>query len=249
MRIYIGVCAFKKKYYTSKINCVETQRTFYNIPQEKTVKKWRDEAPEGFIFNIKVFQGLTHTANMPTWRRYSKKLSTKEREKVGNLKLNDLTRRWIDIYAKYAKILDANVLVVQTPARFSPTDENVANAHRFFEYFIKVLDEAGAITWIGWEPRGEWLKDTVALKEIIQEHDKLIHVVDPFIHEPIEIKEVVYFRLHGKPYLNYKYEYTSGDLKQLLNKIHKYKSAERIYVMFNNVYMDKNALDMISMVS
>ena len=240
MKIYIGVCAFKKRYYSSPIRCVELQRTFYNIPQEKTVKKWRDEAPKDFVFNIKVFQGLTHDAKSPTWRRYTKKLSSKEKELVGNLRLNDLTKGWIRTYIRFAKILDAEVLIVQTSARFSPTKENIENAKKFFQYCMSVLDEEKVKTWIGWEPRGKWLENTSKLREIIEEFDRLIHIVDPFFHKPVTIKKVVYFRLHGKPYLNYKYQYTDNELRDLANKVEGLP-AEKAYFMFNNVYMEEDA--------
>ena len=249
MKTYVGVCGFKKKYYTGKIRCVEIQRTFYNIPQEKTVRKWREEAPSDFIFNIKVFQGLTHVASSPTWRRYTKKLSAKEKGLVGNLKVNELTKTWIDTYAEFSRILDARVLVVQTPAKFAPTQENVNYAEKFFEYFVDVIDKYGSNAWIGWEPRGKWLEKPQLIEKIVGNVDRVIHIVDPLIHEPVVVKSVAYFRLHGKPYLNYKYLYEKEDLETILDKVKTLcKRADAIYLMFNNVYMDKNAEELIEMI-
>ncbi len=240
MSIHVGVCAFKKRYYSSPIKCVELQRTFYNIPQEKTVRKWREEAPEDFIFNIKVFQGLTHDAKSPTWRRCTKKLSAKDRGLVGNLRLNNLTKSWVKNYVLFAKILNAGVLVVQTSAKFSPTKENIENAKGFFQYFVEELRKEGVDAWVGWEPRGKWLEKTQNLREIIEGTDRLIHIVDPFFHKPVVVKDIAYFRLHGKPYLNYKYQYSDDELENLASEMGKLQ-AEEIYVMFNNVYMEKDA--------
>ncbi len=244
--IFVGVCGFKKKHYSSPIRCVEIQRTFYNIPQEKTVQKWRNEAPEDFIFNIKVFQGMTHDCSSPTWRRYSKRLSEREKKMVGSLRLNDLTLGWIRTYVKFASILRAKVLVVQTPAKFSAKPENVKQARSFFERFIDILREENIDTWVGWEPRGDWLKKPSTLEDVFSSFDRLVHIVDPFFYEPAVSRGIAYFRLHGKPYLNYRYEYSEEDLDFLMEKIDEITGhASEIYLMFNNVYMDKDAMRLI----
>lgn len=249
MRIFVGLCAFRKRYYKGPIRCVEIQQTFYNIPKLTTVKKWRDEAPEDFIFNIKAFQGLTHSATSPTWRRYSKKLSDEQKKLLGNLKLNDLTKKWIETYIEFAKILNAKVLLIQTPKKFAPTSENLERAEKFFTYFDRLIEEYGVETWIGWEPRGEWLEDKSKIEKIISNIPRLIHVVDPLFHEPILLKKIGYFRLHGRPYLNYKYKYTKSDLREIMSKINNWKEVlDEVFLMFNNVYMEKDALAIKKMV-
>lgn len=248
MEIHVGVCAFKKKYYKSEISCVEVQQTFYNIPMEKTVRKWREEAPKHFIFNLKAFQGLTHNSRSPTWKRYTKKLTNDQKKLVGDLKLNELTKRWIDTYVHYMKILQGRVLVIQTPAKFKPTRESIANALKFFEYIFDRIKEQKATFLIGWEPRGEWLKNEKALRDVFGSFEGLIHIVDIFFHEPIFVREVSYFRLHGRPYLNYKYKYTDDDLELIIKRLEDLKKASKeIFVMFNNVYMEQDAVKLKKM--
>ncbi|MEX0568746.1 MAG: DUF72 domain-containing protein [Candidatus Njordarchaeota archaeon] len=243
MRIIVGLCAFKKKYYTGPIKCVEIQQTFYNIPRQATVEKWRTEAPDDFIFNVKAFQGLTHAYTSPTWRRYSKKLSDKQKELVGDLKLNELTKQWIDTYVEFARILNARVLLIQTPKKFAPTNENFHRAQKFFDYLNYKIDEYSIEVWIGWEPRGEWLQDKSKLEKILRDIPRLIHVVDPLFHEPVLIKRIGYFRLHGRPYLNYKYRYMESDLREILAKLNNWKDMlDEVFIMFNNIYMEKDAL-------
>ena len=48
------------KYYSSLYKTVEIDSTFYNIPDEKTITKWRDSTPSGFLFCPKMFQRITH---------------------------------------------------------------------------------------------------------------------------------------------------------------------------------------------
>jgi len=243
MFIRIGVCGFAKKYYEI-LSVVELQRTFYNIPMDKTVQRWREEAPENFEFTFKVFQGLTHPSNSPTWRRYRGKLEEEKLRLVGNLQLNEYTEELMQKMVFIAKTLRSPVIVVQTPSRFNYSSENIERALSFFNYFDRLLTKEKVNSFIGWEPRGEWLKNYDSLKEIFSKVPRLIHVTDPFFHEPALLKKIVYFRLHGKPYLNYKYQYGKKDfetLHDMINKIRKMQRIKTIYIMFNNIKMLDNA--------
>ncbi len=243
MSIKVGVCGFTRKYYEI-LRVVELQRTFYNIPMEKTVKRWRGEAPESFEFTFKVFQGLTHPANSPTWRRYRGELDSNVRNLVGSLQLNDYTRDIMQKMVLIAKILRSPVIVVQTPSRFNYSQENLERAINFFTYLSELLTRENINSFIGWEPRGDWLKNYEALREILSKVPKLIHVTDPFFHKPASLRGIIYFRLHGKPYLNYKYVYRRDDYEELYRVIEEIKSSgniETIYVMFNNIKMLDNA--------
>jgi len=243
--VKVGVCSFTRKMY-NMFKIVEVQQTFYNIPQRKTVERWRKEAPQDFEFSFKIFQGLTHPHNSPTWKRYRGKLSEEQKRLVGNLSLNELTQQWVKTMIEFANILKAPLLVVQTPASFKCTSENIEQAREFFRYFSDELEKHGVETLIGWEPRGDWLKEEnrSALRKIIDEIPRLIHVVDPFFHEQVIIKETSYFRLHGKPYLNYRYKYSEDDfefLKQLVKKLER-EGVREAYFMFNNTNMINDAL-------
>lgn len=242
MPIYVGVCKFTKKMY-SLFQTVEIQRTFYNIPKIETVEKWRLEAPNNFIFSFKVFQGLTHNKSSPTWRRYSGKITEEEMINVGDLKVNEYTMKYIEIMAKFAKILESSVVVVQTPSSFKPTKENISNAELFFDAFTRVLQRENAKAIIGWEPRGTWLKNPDSILQLISDNDHVIHVTDPMYHDPVKLSKTLYFRLHGKPYLNYRYKYTDGDFRLLIGKIRDFldQGIKEIYVMFNNVNMINDA--------
>lgn len=47
-------------YYVEKLQSVELNNTFYNLPNEHTAEKWREEAPEGFVFSVKASRYITH---------------------------------------------------------------------------------------------------------------------------------------------------------------------------------------------
>lgn len=47
-------------HYARAFSSVEVDATFYQIPAESAVARWRDSVPEGFVFALKVPQEITH---------------------------------------------------------------------------------------------------------------------------------------------------------------------------------------------
>jgi uncharacterized protein YecE (DUF72 family) len=47
-------------YYSSKLNSVEIDYTFYRMPSAQTIASWRDSTPEHFKFTLKASQQITH---------------------------------------------------------------------------------------------------------------------------------------------------------------------------------------------
>ncbi len=47
-------------YYASRLNSVEVNYTFRNLPSEKLLMGWMAETPPGFQFAIKANQTITH---------------------------------------------------------------------------------------------------------------------------------------------------------------------------------------------
>jgi uncharacterized protein YecE (DUF72 family) len=48
------------EFYATKFNGVEINNTFYRMPDEKTLARWKEETPEGFVFVLKAPQRITH---------------------------------------------------------------------------------------------------------------------------------------------------------------------------------------------
>jgi uncharacterized protein YecE (DUF72 family) len=47
-------------YYSTKLNSVEIDYTFYRMPTDKTIEGWRSSTPADFRFTIKANQQITH---------------------------------------------------------------------------------------------------------------------------------------------------------------------------------------------
>lgn len=46
--------------YSRQFNSIELNSTHYGIPDEATVARWRESTPNGFKFNVKFFQNISH---------------------------------------------------------------------------------------------------------------------------------------------------------------------------------------------
>lgn len=239
--VYTGCCGFpvaRKKYY-AEYRTVEVQQTFYDPPGTSTLSGWRQEAPPGFIYNIKAWQVVSHTSKSPTWRKIRRRLQG-SLENYGLLRLTEENMWGWRVTLEAATALDARVIVVQTPSSYGYSLDNMENTRRFFAW---ATIEAGNRI-VGWEPRGSWHEKREAIESIVCSTN-IVHVVDPLRYSPVVCRgqKILYFRLHGlgSGEVNYRYKYSDEDLRLLASRIaelvSKHDSVEEVYVMFNNVYM------------
>ena len=243
MKIFVGCCGFAEgmKKYFKDFETIEIQKTFYQIPQSKTLIKWKGLAPKNFIFNLKSFQGITHNFKTPTWKRFKGEIFGKK-ENYGDLKpTKEVFNSWKETL-NAAKILNAKVVLIQTPKGFKDEEENLKNSEKFF----KKIKRDGI--QIAFEPRGWSLEN---IKRICKNFD-LIHCVDPFKEDSTYFGKgkIAYFRLHGsyeKGRINYKHKYSEKELKELKNKIESLKVKE-VFVMFNNMYMLQDSIKFKKMI-
>ncbi len=233
--VILGCCGFprRKAEYFRHFGAVELQSTFYRLPQERTAARWREEAPQGFVFTLKAWQAITHPPSSPTYRRARWTPPPEEREAYGFFRpTRQVFAAW-EATRRIAVLLEAPVVVFQCPPSFRPTPENVANLRAFFTQV-----ERGNLTFV-WEPRGEWPRDLVA--RLCRELD-LVHGVDP-LEQPPTTSGTAYFRLHGRARgrgrYAYRHQYTDEELDALLRCC---QGFTQVYVFFNNAFMWEDAL-------
>ncbi len=240
-RIRVGCCGFPfkggMKAYFEKFDLVELQSTFYRLPKLSTVENWRRQAPEVFEFSMKGFQGLTHPADSPTWRRSGLKLSSEGSKEVGFLRPTKINYEAWEKTREVAETLKARIVVLQCPPSFTCTNENVKS----MGVFLKTIERGKLM--LAWEPRHESWKPDIVRKLCMELN--LIHVVDPFKSET-QTYDVnpVYYRLHGLGSKRYGYKYTDEDLKILYERYVKpvQNRGLDIYILWNNTYMGEDAL-------
>jgi uncharacterized protein YecE (DUF72 family) len=219
--IRVGCCGFAaaRGRYFKTFPVVEINITFYQPPEDETLRRWRQEAPADFEFTLKAWQLITHEARSPTYRRLRERLSAEELKQAGAFQLNDLTRRAWERMLQCARLLGARRVLFQCPASFGASDENL---DRLGAFFGEVPREG--LTFV-WEPRGAWPVREVS--RLCRELD-LVHCVDPFLDLPVT-RGGGYFRMHGVG--GYQNSYSDGELVQIRDLIRGHRPA---LVLFNN---------------
>ncbi len=230
MNVRVGCCGFPVSLprYAQYLRLVEVQKTFYKMPRLDTLKRWRQQVPEDFVFTIKAPQLITHPPTSPTYRRARLQIPPEFSDRYGFFRPTDEVFQAYEQTLKAAEVLESPVIVFQTPARFQETPEHVENLYAFFS---RVPREGRVLAW---EPRGTWNQAT--LERIFQDLN-LVHVVDPFKNESLT-PYWIYYRLHGRGE-GYRYSYSEEELLELRARIPA--QAREAYILFNNTDMFQNA--------
>jgi uncharacterized protein YecE (DUF72 family) len=227
--IKIGCCGWAeahKKYYRD-FPVIEIQETFYQPGSAAKYAKWRAEAHDDFEFTVKAWQLITHDPSSPTYRKLKKPVPRAKQNRYGSFRPTDEVFAAWEVVDEIAQALKSRIILFQCPSSFGPTDENKKNIGTFFKKMHRRKYT------LAWEPRGAWEENDI--QRLCRELD-LVHCVDPFKARPVH-GTLNYFRLHGKPGYNLKYEYTKDDLCELADMADKKSN----YVLFNNLSMLKDA--------
>jgi uncharacterized protein YecE (DUF72 family) len=165
------------KFYCEQFNTIEINSSFYKMPTEKALAKWRSDSPDDFVFTMKAPRLITHY----------KKLKDCE---------NDL--------AEFHQIIEAGLqeklacVLFQFPPSFSFTEERLAQLIELLHQTLKNVVEFRHVSW--WT---ETVFEQLAANNIIfagQSHPSNLP------DELIQTSSSIYYRFHGKPVL-YKSEY------------------------------------------
>lgn len=220
--------------YARVFGVVELQSTFYRLPKQATAETWRGSVPEHFEFTVKVFQGVTHPAGSPTWRKAGSQQRTSDPQNYGHLQNTpEVFRAWNDS-AFIGQVLRSTIFVVQLPPSFKFSRANLDHLRTFFS-------TAGKTRQLALELRDEsWFQDPDRLGGELKALG-VTHIVDPLVREPLCVSEIAYFRLHGLGKERYRYTYTEKDLERL-HSLGRALPCRTVYYMFNNFRMRENAL-------
>ncbi len=189
MTVRIGLCGAGTALssYSQVFHVLEVQQTFYEPPQDATMRRWRGTVPPDFEFVVKAWQLITHEARSSTYRRLRTTVTAAERTEVGAFRWSAVTQRAWRITLDCAAQLRASSVLLQCPPSFRPTDENVTRLRRF----LQEADRPIGLRLL-WEPRGAWPDELVA--SLCAELE-LVHATDPFLRR--SLTPLAYYRLHG----------------------------------------------------
>ncbi len=186
----VGCAGFSKRLpeYFQKFNLVEVQQSFFDPPTERTLARWRRQAPDGFAFSIRAWQLITHPSTYPGYQRIGRPWEEAARDRFGSFLPTEQVRWAWGVVQTAARILEAKAIVFHTPASFTPTRQNRENMIRFFDSI-----QRGPYHLI-WEPDGIWEEEETG--RLCRECG-LVAAVDPLLSRPLS-GEAFYFRMREK---------------------------------------------------
>ena len=233
MAVHIGCCGFRsnRKTYYKYLKTVEVQMSFYRIFEHQLFQKWKNEAPEDFIFNIKAFQGISHPTFLNTWRRYGERPDGD----YGYLKPSpEVFYSWHKTL-EVADLFNSEIILIQLPRSFRPTQENIKNAEKFFDTIERKKYKL-VVELRGWDMKN--------IYNLCKKYN-LTDVVDILQRPPVYLADnMLYIRLHGKYDSNgkiiYQHDYSMEQLEKIWQEIERI-NAKNTWAYFNNSYMYKNA--------
>jgi len=223
--VKLGMCGFTiaRSTYFRRFPVVEIQQTFYDPPSTAVLERWRADAPRDFEYTMKAWQVITHRGTSRTYRRLVSSFSESQRAEAGGFRVNDTVMAAWDRTVECAAILRATAILLQCPASFRATPDNVSAMRGFFA----TIDRPLGVRFM-WEPRGAW--PDALVRDLCGELS-LVHAVDPFVR-PSQTPQLLYWRLHGNK--SHYARYSDDELRQVRRWLDD-SDAVDAYVLFNNI--------------
>jgi len=156
--------------YAELFSFVEVNSTFYRYPRLSTVRSWRRRVPRDFVFSVKCHRDATH---------------------VHGLRPVEGTFRSLERMFQVCRLLRSEMLVLQTPAAMTFTEEAVRDVGTMF----RSLTPPGIrLVWEVRRPRGGSVPDE--LLTMMADLD-ITRAVDLTREDPPESGDLLYSRLFG----------------------------------------------------
>ncbi|MHC4238977.1 MAG: DUF72 domain-containing protein [Planctomycetota bacterium] len=98
------------QYYARQFDTVEINNTFYQLPKEISVRRWRELAPEGFLYTVKANRYITHIKRLKDTSQELKRFFERTnllKEKLGPIlyQLPPSMHKDLDLLEAFTKLL------------------------------------------------------------------------------------------------------------------------------------------------
>lgn len=209
-------------YFSLHFKSVEINSSFYRLPPPSLFSRWYLKTQKDFIFSVKVSRFITHL----------------KRLKGVKLAWNNFLKRSLNLKEKLGPFL------FQFPPSFKKNEENFKR----FKDFLNYLDPSFRYAF-EFRHRSFCHQQTY---KILKKYNCAWVISDSSIF-PKEEKitaDFIYLRMHGPGKL-FSSLYSKKDLKELAQKIKRWKREREVYVYFNNDafgYSIKNGKDLINLI-
>lgn len=216
-------------YYARHFRFTEINTTYYRQPNPFMLKRLTEKTPDGFVFAVKAFSGITH-----------------ERKDLGQ------AREFRSALAPMEEAGKLGCVLLQFPHSFRPAPES-------FDYLRAVRDAlAGIEVAVEFRYRG-WVQGEEALDLLRRIDAGFVAVDEPqmgTLMPPLAVAtgRVGYVRFHGRnrakwwhheqAYERYDYLYSERELAEWVPRLKEIEAAtERVFVAMNNHYQAKAVIN------
>ena len=130
--------AYRLRWYADHFDLVEVNSTFYRVPDPDTVRKWCEQTPQGFIFDIKLHRLFSRHSTRP--ELLPVEMRAKAVLKRGRVELtSDLERAVAKSFLKGLRPLERagklGALLLQLSPAFSPRHNQLGELNTVIECF------------------------------------------------------------------------------------------------------------------
>ena len=193
-------------YYAKHFDTVEINNTFYKMPEEKKLKKWKENTPENFKLTIKANRYFTHQKKLKADGAFKDRLETfVDLAEVLGEKLGCILWQLPgNLHKDVSKLKDLGKLLKN-------------NSRNVLEFRHK-----------------SWFDDEVF--EVLAEQDIsycMISAPGDLPEKARATTETAYLRFHGKNDW-YNHYYSQKELQTWEKRIKKLKNVKHLFVYFNN---------------
>jgi uncharacterized protein YecE (DUF72 family) len=201
-------------YYSSLLNSLEVNSSFYKVPQPSTVRKWAEMVPDDFVFTFKLWQEITHIKGFAY-----------KREDV---------LRFMDVIDQAGA--KKGCLLVQFPP--SLTVDKFGQVEEMLDMIQSTVPQHG------WKVALEFRHPSWYIGEVYELADEyacciVLHDIPRSANRRLNKKATfVYLRFHG-PAGDYRGGYSNDFLQQQAAQIVGWRGEGKdVYVYFNNTIGD-----------
>src|SRR5687768_5315370 len=240
-------------WYAERFEAVEVNSSFYAVPEERTVRRWVEQTPPGFVFDYKLHRLLSrHSApldSLPPSLRESARTTSRGRVVLRPELERAMVEETLAAVAPLEEAGKFGAFLLQLTPAFSPKD------HKLDE--LDSLLEALAPRTVAVELRHRgWVKDERAqatFEFLSERNDAFVGVDAPLgdhmtIMPPVDAvtnRKLAYLRAHGRNtdgYLTgrsvaerFGWEYTDEELEEIAGRARNLaEQADFVHVQFNN---------------
>lgn len=208
-------------FYARQFHFTEINSTYYRLPTARMIEQMSHKVPEGFIFSLKAYQGITHERGESV-ADYCLKLRTALQPLVDRGRLG--------------------AILIQFPYSFRNNAANRDYLVRVREY-LRDLPLAAEFRNADWSEEAAWQRlHELEIAYVCVDGPRLRGLPAPVVKVTSSLS---YVRFHGRntakwwtheqSYERYDYLYSERELEDWVPRIHSLSAeTERVFVAFNN---------------